>query len=355
MRVLGIESSCDETSAAVFEDDWQLRSNVVASQAELHAAFGGVVPEIASRRHVELVTAVIQEALETAGVTLAEIEGLAVTNRPGLIGSLLVGVSAAKSLALARGLPVVGVHHIEGHIFSNWVSEGGARLPAVALIASGGHTELYYVRDFHEYEVLGRRRDDAAGEAFDKGARLLGLGNGGGAALNRAAQGGDPKAVSFTRARTDPPLDFSFSGVKTALLQYVKKNPDFPLADTAASYQAAIVDMLVERALLAAQVTGARHILVGGGVAANTGLQERLRRKAEERGLTASFPPLSLCTDNAGMIAAAGHSRLTRGENHGLGLETYAREPLTDRVFALPQTSIQTQAPEGRAGNSQGR
>jgi N6-L-threonylcarbamoyladenine synthase len=333
MRVLGIESSCDETSAAVIEDGWTLRSNVVASQADLHAPYGGVVPEIASRRHVELITLVIQEALDRAGASLDAIEGVAVTNRPGLIGSLLVGVTAAKSLALARGLPLAGVHHIEGHIFSNWVAEGGPRLPAVALIASGGHTELYYVRDLHDYRVLGRRRDDAAGEAFDKGARVLGLGNGGGAALDRAAEGGNAGAISFPRARTDPPMDFSFSGVKTALVRYVKENGVGSLADTAASYQAAIVDALVEHALLAAETTGARHLLVGGGVAANSALQAQLREQGERRGLSVSFPPLSLCTDNAGMIAAVGHSLLERGLRDGLDLETMARSPLTQSVW----------------------
>jgi N6-L-threonylcarbamoyladenine synthase len=329
MLVLGIESSCDETSAAVLEDGWTLQSNVVASQAELHAPFGGVVPEIASRRHVELITAVIQEALDRAHITLDQVEGLAVTNRPGLIGSLLVGVSAAKSIALARGLPIVGVHHIEGHVFSSWVSEGGPRLPAVALIASGGHTELYHVRDLHDYRVLGRRRDDAAGEAFDKGARVLGFGNGGGAALDAAARDGDPKAVPFPRAKTDPPLDFSFSGVKTALIRHIKDAGDgLNVADTAASYQAAIVDVLVDHALRAATETGAPHLIVGGGVAANSLLQARLREEGEKRGLTVSFPTRELCTDNAGMIAAVGHSRLARGENDGLMLDTCAREPL---------------------------
>lgn len=342
MQILGIESSCDETSAAVVEDGWTLRSNIVASQAELHAPFGGVVPEIASRRHVELITAVVQEALDQADTTLEGIDGLAVTNRPGLIGSLLVGVTAAKSLALARGLPLVGVHHIEGHIFSSFLAQRETRVPAVALIASGGHTELYYVRDLHKYEVMGRRRDDAAGEAFDKGARVLGLGNGGGAALDRLAKGGDPEAVSFPRARTDPPLDFSFSGVKTALIRYVKdQGEQYRAADTAAGYQAAIVDALVERALLAAERSGAPHIVVGGGVAANSLLQERLRAAADERGLTVSFPPRDLCTDNAGMIAAVGHSLLSRGISHGLDLETAARAPLTDHLFRADAARLQ--------------
>ena len=329
LRVLGIETSCDETSAAVLDDGWRLRSNVVASQAELHADFGGVVPEIASRRHVELVTAVIEEALAGASSTLGEIEGVSVTNRPGLIGSLLVGVAAAKAIALARELPLAGVHHIEGHIFSAFLADGAPEVPAVALIASGGHTELYEVRDLHDYRVLGRRRDDAAGEAFDKGARLLGLGNAGGAALDHAARGGDPAAVAFPRARTEHPLDFSFSGVKTALMRYVKEHAGpIPLADAASSYQAAIVDVLVRNTLLAAETAGVTRILVGGGVAANRELKRRLREEGERRGLLVSFPPSELCTDNAGMIAAVGHSLLSRGISDGLGLETFARSPL---------------------------
>jgi N6-L-threonylcarbamoyladenine synthase len=336
MRVLGIETSCDETSAAVLEDGWTLRSNVVASQTELHAPFGGVVPEIASRRHVELVTLIIQEALDRAGVTLDQIEGLAVTNRPGLIGSLLVGVTAAKGLAMARDLPLVGVHHIEGHVFSSFVAAGGPTLPAVALVASGGHTELYYVRALHDYEILGRRRDDAAGEAFDKGARLLGLGSGGGAALDRLAAGGDPTAVRFPRARTEPPTDFSFSGVKTALLRYTQEHAgEVPFPDLAASYQSAIVEVLVHHALLGTEISGARHVAVGGGVAANSALQRQLSEDAAKRGVTVSFPPPILCTDNAGMIAAVGHSLLSRGVRDGLDLETFARGALTDRRFLV--------------------
>ena len=331
--VLGIESSCDETSAAVFADEWDLRSNVIASQTELHAPFGGVVPEIASRRHVELITRIIQEALDEAGVELRDLDGIAVTHRPGLIGSLLVGVTAAKSLSLALDIPLVGVHHIEGHVFSSWVSDRKATVPSVALIASGGHTELYYVRDLHSYEVLGRRRDDAAGEAFDKGARVLGLGNGGGAALDRLARTGDPKAVFFPRARTEPPLDFSFSGVKTALIRTLREQPDLAAADVAAGYQAAIVDVLIEHSLEAARLTGARHIQVGGGVAANSRLKEGLTQQAQRRGITVSFPPLALCTDNAAMIAAVGHSLLSRGTANGLDLETYPRGPLTDTLY----------------------
>lgn len=328
MRVLGIESSCDETAAAVIEDGWTLRSNVIASQADLHAQFGGVVPEIASRRHVEVITAVIQEALDQAEMSLHEIDGIAVTNRPGLIGSLLVGVAAAKSIALARGLPLVGVHHIEGHVFSSYLAAGGPSLPAVALIASGGHTELYHVHALHEYTPLGRRRDDAAGEAFDKGARVLGLGNGGGAALDRLARDGDAKAVRFPKVRTDPPLDFSFSGLKTALIRQVRENADTAPADVAASYQEAIVEELADRAILAVRAAGVETLVLGGGVAANSRLQARLSAEGQRRGFQVLFPPRELCTDNAGMIAAVGHSLLSRGEDHGLALDTMARQPL---------------------------
>jgi N6-L-threonylcarbamoyladenine synthase len=335
MRILGIETSCDETSAAVVENGFLVRSNVVASQADLHEVFGGVVPEIASRRHVELVTGIIEEALRQAGLGLSDLDGVAVTNRPGLIGSLLVGVQAAKALALARDLPLTGVHHIEGHVFSAFLAAGEVRAPAVALIASGGHTELYYVRDPHDYEVLGRRRDDAAGEAFDKGARVLGFGHGGGAALDRAAIGGNPAAVAFPRARTTPPLDFSFSGLKTSLLRYVAEAGDgMAVADVAASYQAAIVDVLIDHAWRALELTGAPHLLIGGGVAANSSLQARLRDETARLGVSLAAPPPELCTDNAAMIAAAGSSRLLRGQRDGLDLETRAREPLTLRAWA---------------------
>jgi N6-L-threonylcarbamoyladenine synthase len=235
MRVLGIESSCDETAAAVLGEDGTVLSNVVASQADLHERYGGVVPEIASRQHVERVLPVIEEALEQAGVRLEEIEGIAVTNRPGLIGSLLVGVSAAKAIAYTRRLPLVGVHHLEGHLFASFLAEPDAQPPAVALIVSGGHTELYYVRSLGDYAVMGRRRDDAAGEAFDKGARAMGLSGPGGPAIDRLAREGDPRRIPFPRARTESPFDFSFSGLKTALLRYMEAHPeDVPLADVAA-------------------------------------------------------------------------------------------------------------------------
>src|SRR5437764_9928881 len=253
MKVLAIETSCDETSAAILDGPLDLKSNVVATQAELHAVFGGVVPEIASRRHVELILRVIAEGLERAGVTLDDVDGIAVTNRPGLVGSLLVGVSAAKALAYARRLPIAGVHHLEGHVFANFLAEGAALTPAVALIASGGHTELYFVRDLHDYRLMGTRLDDAAGEAFDKGARALGLPQPGGPAIDRLAHDGDPGRVPFPRAVPQNRFDFSFRGLKTALLRFMEADAGrSPLVDVAASYQQAIVDVLVEHALAAA-------------------------------------------------------------------------------------------------------
>jgi N6-L-threonylcarbamoyladenine synthase len=331
MLVLGIESSCDETAAAVVGEGDAVLANVVASQADLHERYGGVVPEIASRQHVERVLPVIEEALDRAGVGLDEIDGIAVTNRPGLIGSLLVGVSAAKAVAYARRLPLVGVHHLEGHLFASFMAEPEAQPPAVALIVSGGHTELYHVRDLGEYAVIGRRRDDAAGEAFDKGARAMGLPGPGGPAIDGLARDGDPKGIPFPRARTSSPYDFSFSGLKTALIRYLEDHPDeAPLADVAASYQQAIVDVLVGRTLAAAERAGVTWVLVGGGVAANSALQAQMRAATAARGLRASFPPLSLCTDNAAMIAAAGRFHLLRGQRDGWNLETSARGALTE-------------------------
>jgi N6-L-threonylcarbamoyladenine synthase len=298
--ILGIETSCDETAAALVTGDGEIRSNVVASQAELHARYGGVVPEVASRRHLELVSPVVQEALADAGAGLDDVESVAVTQGPGLIGALLVGLSAAKALAWARGLPLVPVDHLHGHVASLYLGPDAVEPPFLCLLASGGHTLLLDVRDHAGYRVLGTSIDDAAGEAFDKGARLLGLGYPGGAAIDRIAQDGDPQAFSFPVARLDG-LDFSFSGLKTALLYKVRDLGDQAesrQADLAASYQQAIVRALVEQTARAAEQEGLETIAVVGGVAANSELRAALPR--------VRFAPLALCTDNAAMIASAG-------------------------------------------------
>jgi len=298
--ILGIETSCDETAAAVVSWDGRILSNVVASQAELHARFGGVVPEVASRRHLELLSPVVREALERAGVTLDEIERIAVTQGPGLIGALLVGLSAAKALAWARRLPLVPVDHLHGHVASLFLEPGPACPPFLCLVATGGHTMLLDVQERGRYRVVGTTLDDAAGEAFDKGARLLGLGYPGGAAIDGLARRGDPQAFSFPVARV-PGLDFSFSGVKTALLYTVRELGPEELerrrADLAAAYQRAIVRALVEQTRAAAEELGAGRIAVVGGVAANSELRAALPE--------AALAPLELCTDNAAMIASA--------------------------------------------------
>jgi N6-L-threonylcarbamoyladenine synthase len=317
--ILGLETSCDETAAAVITPAGEIRSNVVSSQADLHARFGGVVPEVASRRHLELVIPVLGEALDEAGATLDDVELVGVTRGPGLVGALLVGLSAAKALAWSRALPLVPVDHLQGHVASLYLGPDPVEPPFLCLLASGGHTMLVDVRAHGSFEVLGRTIDDAAGEAFDKGARLLGLGYPGGAELDRLAREGSPEAFSFPVARVGG-LDFSFSGVKTALLYAVRKLAPEELerrrADLAASYQHALVRALVERTRAAAEQLGTERIAVVGGVAANSELRASLR--------DAALAPLPLCTDNAAMIASAARFAEPLAYPHYLGLDAYA-------------------------------
>jgi N6-L-threonylcarbamoyladenine synthase len=316
--ILGLETSCDETAAALVTEEGEIRANVVSSQADLHARYGGVVPEVASRRHLELVLPVVREALGEAGATLDDVDTVAVTQGPGLIGALLVGVSAAKALAWARGLPLAPVDHLQGHVASLFLGPDPVEPPFLCLLASGGHTLLLDVQDHAGYRVLGSSIDDAAGEAFDKGARLLGLGYPGGREIDRLTRDGDPDAFSFPVARLDG-LDFSFSGVKTALLYAVRdlgSEAESRKADLAASYQRAIVRALVERTRAAAEREGHERVAVVGGVAANTELRESLPG--------ARFAPLALCTDNAAMIASAGRYGRRLPYPRYLDLDAYA-------------------------------
>jgi len=336
MRVLGLESSCDETAAAIVEDGRVVLADVVASQHEVHAIYGGVVPELASRAHVVNVVPVLRGALERAGASLDDLDGVAVTCGPGLVGALLVALQTAKALAWVRGLPLVGVHHLEGHLSAVWLEPEPPPLPHLALIVSGGHTSLVRVEDHGDLRQLGATRDDAAGEAFDKGAKLLGLGYPGGAVIDRLAHDGDPAAIAFPRAMTgkDTGDDFSFSGLKTALLHHVRAHgaPDGQaLADLCASYQAAIVESLVRKTRRAARRERLEHVQVCGGVAANSGLRAALRAAGAEDGFRVYVPPPARCTDNAAMIAAAGWHRLARGERDGLDLNASASMPLPRR------------------------
>ena len=322
MLVLGIESSCDETSAAVLADGRRILSNVVASQDDVHAPFGGVVPELASRRHLEVVVPIVDRALAEAGVHAEELDGIAVTRGPGLVGSLLVGCAVAKSVAYVHGKALVGVNHLEGHIYAAFLTDDPPTHPFLALVVSGGHTALYHARAPLEYALVGQTRDDAAGEAFDKVAKLLGLGFPGGPVIQRAAEDGDPRAIAFPPARmSDGARDFSFSGIKTAVSLYVKRHGPLSagaVADVAASFQAAAVRMLVRCTIRAALDLGVKRIVLTGGVAANGPLRAALTAEAGQHSLHLHIPPRHLCTDNAAMIAAAGTARLLAGERADL-------------------------------------
>jgi N6-L-threonylcarbamoyladenine synthase len=309
-RILGIETSCDETAAAVVERATLVRSSVVASQIDRHARYGGVVPEIASRAHVELLTPVVAQALVEAGVADDEVEAVAATSGPGLVGSLLVGVSAAKALALVWGVPFVAVNHLEGHMYASFLEEPDLDLPLVVLLVSGGHTMLVHMGSHGRYRLMGSTIDDAAGEAFDKVARFLGLGYPGGPVIDRIAAEGDPEAIKFPRAMLDDGYSFSFSGLKTAVVNHVRRHPDVATTDVAASFQEAVVDVLVTKARRAARDVGAKGLCLGGGVAANSQLRSRFVDACAADGVRAFVPSRAMCTDNAAMIAAAGWWRL---------------------------------------------
>lgn len=336
-RILGIETSCDETAAAVIENGRVLVSSVVATQIDLHAKYGGVFPEVASREHVRTIYAVVEQALQRAHMSLSDLDAIAVTRGPGLAGSLVVGMNTAKGLSMAADLPLVGVNHLEGHIYSAWVYPADTptpppapQFPLLALLVSGGHSELNLMSDHLTYQRLGSTLDDAAGEAFDKVARLLGLAYPGGPAIQKAAENGNPQAFNFPRARLEGSWNFSFSGLKTAVLRTVREyetnNRPLPVADMAASFQAAVVDVLLNKTLAAARTYKARQILVAGGVSANKALREAFLSQKE---FPVHIPALSLCTDNAAMIGAAGYFHFALGQHDPLNLDVLPTWPLS--------------------------
>lgn len=333
MLVLGIESSCDETAAALVEDGRRVRADSVWTQVAVHREYGGVVPEIASRHHVTSLVPVLEDSLKQAGVTLADVGGIAVTRGPGLVGALLVGVQAAKAIAWARGLPLVGVNHLEGHLCAVFLdAERVPSFPHMALLVSGGHSEIVVAHDFGRYELLGSTRDDASGEAFDKVGKMLGLGYPAGPVIDKLAAQGDPRAVQFPRAMRGKGLDFSFSGMKTAMATHLQKHglPEGQgLADLCASFQAAVVEQLVSKTMLALDERGLKQVVIAGGVACNKGLRAAMQAECNARGAEMFVPPPKRCTDNAAMIACAGYYRLERGERSDLGLNAIATLPLS--------------------------
>ena len=334
--ILAIERSCDETAAAVVRNGREVLSNVISSQIDLHTLYGGVVPEIASRKHIERINQVIEEALSTAGVSLAQTDAVAVTYGPGLVGALLVGVAEAKAIAYAAGKPLVGVHHIEGHIAANFIEHPELEPPFLSLVVSGGHTHLVRVEDYGVFTILGRTRDDAAGEAFDKVARAIGLGYPGGPKIDRVAREGDPEAIAFPRTHMeDAPYDFSFSGLKSAVLNYINgcqmKGQEYRQADIAASFQKAVTDVLVGNAMRAVEEYHADRFAIAGGVAANSALRQAMKEACEERGVKLYYPSPVYCTDNAAMIGVAGYYEYKKGVRHGLDLNAIPNLRLGER------------------------
>jgi len=323
--ILAIESSCDETAAAVVKNGREVVSNVISSQIALHTLYGGVVPEIASRKHIEKINQVIEEALKEAGVTLQDITAIAVTYGPGLVGALLVGVSAAKAISFATGIPIIGVHHIEGHISANYIENKDLEPPYVCLVVSGGHSHLVVVKDYGEYEIIGRTRDDAAGEAFDKVARAIGLGYPGGPKIDKLSKEGNPEAIRFPRAKVDDnEYDFSFSGLKSAVLNYLNgcqmKGEAVCEADVAASFQKAVIDVLVEHGIHAVKKYGYNKFAIAGGVASNSSLRQAFEAECEKRNIEFYHPSPIFCTDNAAMIGVAGYYEYIKGVRSGLEL-----------------------------------
>ena len=334
--ILAIESSCDETAAAVVKNGREVLSNVIFSQIELHKLYGGVVPEIASRKHIEKINQVIGEALSEAKMELSDMTAIAVTYGPGLVGALLVGVSAAKAISFASGLPLVGVHHIEGHISANYIENKDLEPPFLCLVVSGGHTHLVVVKDYGEYEIIGRTRDDAAGEAFDKVARAIGLGYPGGPKIDKLAKEGNPDAIHFPRARVEESAyDFSFSGLKSAVLNYLNscemKGEGVNRADVAASFQKAVIDVLVGHALAAAEDYHIKKFAIAGGVASNSSLRSAFEAECKARGIAFYHPSPILCTDNAAMIGAAGYYEYQKGVRSGLDLNAQPNLKLGER------------------------
>ncbi|HAP20890.1 MAG TPA: tRNA (adenosine(37)-N6)-threonylcarbamoyltransferase complex transferase subunit TsaD [Lachnospiraceae bacterium] len=323
--ILAIESSCDETAAAVVKNGREVLSNIISSQIELHKLYGGVVPEIASRKHIEKINPVIREALAEAGMKLEDMDAIGVTYGPGLVGALLVGVAAAKAISYAKNIPLVGVHHIEGHISANYIENKDLEPPFLGMVVSGGHTHLVMVEDYGKYEILGKTRDDAAGEAFDKVARAIGLGYPGGPKIDKLAKEGNPRAIAFPRAHVaDAPLDFSFSGLKSSVLNYINscemKHQQICRADVAASFQAAVVDAIVSHTILAAKTYHIDKVALAGGVASNSALRQAMKEKCEAAGLKFYYPSPILCTDNAAMIGCAAYYEYLAGTRHGLDL-----------------------------------